>query len=83
MPLRSILVTSEVTFVGENYHQVILALARNPHISGLIVIQNREPKLSALGLLAAMTGAAPRFGFQLFRNNLFPNTEKKISAYKA
>ncbi len=82
MPLRGMLVTSEVTFVGENYHQVILSLAKNPHILGLIVIQNRAPSLSVLGLLAAVSGAAPRFGFQLFRNNLFPGTEDKVSAYK-
>ena len=83
MTLRSVLVTSEVTFVGENYHQVILSLAKNPHIRGLVVIQNREPKLSVLGLLAAVSGAAPRFGFQLFKNNLFPNTDQKIRAYRA
>ncbi len=83
MALRSVLVTSEVTFVGENYHQVILSLAKNPHILGLVVIQNRKPKLSALGLLAAVTGAAPRFGFQLLRNTLFPNTDQKIRAYQA
>lgn len=83
MTLRSVLVTSEVTFVGENYHQVILTLAKNPHILGLVVIKNREPKLSLLGLLAAVTGAAPRFGFQLFRNNLFPKTEEKVRAYQA
>lgn len=83
MTLRSVLVTSEVTFVGENYHQVILSLAKNPHVLGLVVIQNREPSLSALGLFAALTGAAPRFGFQLFRNNLFPNTDQKIRAYQA
>ena len=82
MTLRAVLVTSEVTFVRENYHQVILSLAKNPHILGLIVIRNREPKLSVLGLVAAVTGAAPRFGFQLFRNNLFPNTEQKIRAYE-
>lgn len=83
MPLRAVLVTSEVTFVGENYHQVILSLAKNPHILGLVVIRNREPSLSALGLLAAVSGAAPRFGLQLFKNNLFPGTENKVSAYQS
>lgn len=83
MSLRAILVTSEVTFVGENYHQVILSLAKNPHIVGLVVIQNREPMLSVLGLAAALTGAAPRFGLQLFKNNLFPGTADKVSSYKA
>ncbi len=82
MALRSVLVTSEVTFVGENYHQVILSLAANPHIVGLIIIKNRAPMLSGLGLVAAISGAAPRFGFQLFKNNLFPRTEDKVKAYK-
>lgn len=83
MTLRSVLVTSEVTFVGENYHQVILSLAKNPHIMGLVVIQNREMKLPLLGFLAAITGAAPRFGFQLLKNSLFPNTQQKIKAYQS
>ncbi len=82
MKLKAILVTSEVTFVGENYHQVILTLANNPHIKALVVIQNREAKLSLLGLAAAATGAAPRFGFQLFKNSLFPRTEEKVRAYE-
>lgn len=83
MTLRSVLVTSEVTFVRENYHQVILGLASNPHIQGLVVIQNRELKLSLLGFLAAVSGAAPRFGFQLLKNYLFPNTQEKIRAYQS
>jgi methionyl-tRNA formyltransferase len=82
MTLRSVLVTSEVTFVGENYHQLILSLAKNPQIVGLIIIKNRAPVLSGLGLLAAVSGAAPRFGFQLLKNNLFPRTEEKVKAYR-
>jgi folate-dependent phosphoribosylglycinamide formyltransferase PurN len=83
MTMKAILVTSEVTFVGENYHQVILTLAKNSHIQGLVVIKNREAKLSLLGLLAAASGAAPRFGFQLFRNTLFPRTDEKLRAYES
>lgn len=83
MGLRSVLVTSEVTFVGENYHRVILELARSPHVLGLVVIRNRQVKLSVLGLLAALSGAAPRFGFQLFFNTLFPRTSQKVRAYKS
>ncbi len=82
MALKAVLVTSEVTFVGENYHQVILSLATSPHIAGLVVMRNRAPLLSCLGLLAAVSGAAPRFGFQLFKNNLFPRTEEKVKAYE-
>lgn len=83
MPLRSMLVTSEVTFVRENYHQVILSLASNPHIQGLIVITNRDIKLSLMGLAVAASGAAPRFGYQLLKNTLFPRTEEKVRAYEA
>lgn len=80
--MKSVLVTSEVTFVGENYHQVVLSLAENPHIVGLIVIKNRSPKLAFMGLIAALTGAAPKFGFQLFWNTLNPKTSKRIEAFK-
>jgi hypothetical protein len=82
MTLKSVLVTSEVTFVGENYHQLTVSLAKNPHIVALIIIQNRSSKLSLMGLAAAASGAAPGFGIQLFKNSLFPRTNEKKKAYE-
>lgn len=77
------LITSEVTFVGENYHQLILPLAQQKSVVGLIVIRNRHRTLAFKGALGMLSLAAPRFGFQLFWNNLFPGTQKKIEAYEA
>lgn len=82
MGLRSVIVTSEVTFVGENYHRFLLPLAKSPTVQGLIVIRNRSPRLSLLGLLAMVSGAAPRFGKDLFINSIFPRTGEKLKAYQ-
>lgn len=81
--MKCLLVTSEVTFVGENYQQLVIPLAKHPCVKGLIIIRNREKGLAIKGLLGCLTMAAPRFGFQLFWNNLFPKTNNKVNAYKA
>lgn len=80
--MRSLLVTSEVTFVGDNYHQVVLGLATNPFVVGLVVIQNRGLDLTLKSLLGILTFAAPRFGLQLLMNTILPGTSKKIKAYE-
>jgi len=68
MSLRALLVTSRVTFVPENYNQLVCGLASAPHIVGCVVIDNREWKIVAQGLALVFSGAAPRLGFQLLQN---------------
>lgn len=68
MGLRALLVTSRVTFVPENYNQLVCGLAENPHIVGCLVIDNRDWRLVAQGLALIVTGAGPRLGFQLLKN---------------
>lgn len=68
MGLRALLVTSRVTFVPENYNQLVCGLAEAPHIVGCVVIDNREWSIVTQGVALILTGAGPRMGFQLLTN---------------
>lgn len=65
--MKALLVTSEVTFVPQNYASLVQNMADCPHIGGLLILKNRKFKLviQALGLLC---GGAPRFGWTLLTN---------------
>ncbi len=81
MALRALLVTSRVTFVPENYSQLVCELAKAPHIAGCIVVDNRQWSLVAQGLVLVLTGAAPRLGAQLIINFFKDLLDHKKSAY--
>jgi len=82
MKLRALLVTSRVTFVPENYNQLVCGLAETPHIVGCLVIDNREWKMVAQGLALVLTGAAPRMGLQLLKNFFSDELDKKQRAFQ-
>jgi folate-dependent phosphoribosylglycinamide formyltransferase PurN len=82
MGLRTLLVTSRVTFVPENYSQLVCGLAEAPHIVGCMVIDNREWHMVVQGLALMLTGAAPRLGSQLLLNFFKDLLEHKKSAYE-
>lgn len=82
MGLRALLVTSRVTFVPENYNQLVCGLAEAPHIVGCMVIDNREWSQVAQGLALVLTGAGPRMGFQLLANFFNDLLAHKKSAYE-
>lgn len=82
MSLRALLVTSRVTFVPENYNQLVCGLAEAPHIVGCIVIDNREWSMVAQGLALILTGAGPRMGLQLLKNYFNDLLHHKKSAYE-
>jgi methionyl-tRNA formyltransferase len=65
--MKALLVTSEVTFVPNNYAGLVQRMAECPHIGGLLILKNRQCKLlaQAMGLLL---GGAPRFGWTLMKN---------------
>lgn len=66
--MKTILVTSALTFVPGNYDGFVRPLLKSPHLDALIVLENR----SLLHLLQALTlvlsGAAPALGLQILRN---------------
>lgn len=82
MSLRALLVTSRVTFVPENYNQLVCGLAEAPHIVGCMVIDNREWSMVVQGLALILTGAGPRMGLQLLKNYFNDLLPHKKSAYE-
>ncbi|MBU1693451.1 MAG: hypothetical protein KJ726_11480 [Verrucomicrobia bacterium] len=80
--MKTLLVTSRVTFVPENYDALVTGLAECPQISGLLVLENRSRKLlwKALGLMAV---GAPRIGMTLLRNWFGPSARRRAGAFAA
>jgi methionyl-tRNA formyltransferase len=78
--VKTLLVTSRVTFVPENYDALITGLASCPQIAGLLVLENRSRKLlgKALGLMAV---GAPRIGMTLIRNWFGPSARRRAAAF--
>jgi folate-dependent phosphoribosylglycinamide formyltransferase PurN len=66
--MRVLLVTSAVTFVPNNYDDFVTAMAKDPRIVGLLVIENKNFHILSQGLLLLLTGAAPLFGLTLLGN---------------
>ena len=65
--MRTLLVTSRVTFVPDNYDVLVCGLADSNYIIGLIEIDNRKPVLLAKALALIALGARG-LGLQLARN---------------
>lgn len=83
MSLRVLLVTSRVTFVPENYNQLVCGLASHPHVVGCVIIDNRNWKIAVQGLALFITGAAPRMGLQLLSNFFGDLMHHKRRSYEA
>lgn len=80
--LKTLLVTSRVTFVPENYNQLVCGLADSPHIMGCLIINNRDWKIVAQALVLLLSGAAPKMGWQLLKNFFADNLALKKSTYE-
>ncbi|HOW97447.1 MAG TPA: formyltransferase family protein [Kiritimatiellia bacterium] len=80
--MKTLLVTSRITFVPGNYDALVAGLAACPQIGGLLALDNRSRKLlaKALGLAA---GGAPRIGLQLLRNWFGPSARRRADAFAA
>lgn len=68
--MKTLLVTSRVTFVPENYGPFVTGLARNPHVSAVLFLENRDLKTLALASALWLTRAAPGIGAELVKNSL-------------
>ncbi|MEE9355346.1 MAG: formyltransferase family protein [Methylococcaceae bacterium] len=80
--MKALLVTSEVTFVPDNYNQLVVGLACNPCITGLLVLRNGSVRLlgRALGL---MLMGARQIGATLLSNQMGASSRKREQAYNA
>lgn len=81
--MRTLLVTSAVTFVPQNYDNLTLPLAKDPHIVALVVIDNRHFDIVLKALLLIVTLAAPAMGWQLLKNFFDNSLQRKQNTYQA
>lgn len=81
--MKCYIVSSTITFVPNNYEDFVVGMAADPHVQGLILIENRDWPTLAKALLLILTGAAPRLGWQLIVNHFGRSTERKRQTYKA
>lgn len=73
------LVTSEVTYIPDNYDQLILPLLKREEVCLLIQLKNRSPSLAFKALALIALGVAG-IGKLLLRNTLFTSTKKRMFA---
>lgn len=76
--MRTWIVTSAVTFVPNNYEDLVLPLAQDPHIEGLLLLDNRGPDILLKALLLIFSLAGPRMGWHLFKNYFRSFSKKRI-----
>ena len=90
--MRTWVVTSAVTFVPDNYEDLVLPLAEDPNIEGLLIIENRSPDVLLKALLLILSLAGPRMGWHLLKNyragswkrkkRHFESKNKKVLVFK-
>lgn len=80
--MNILLVTSQVTFVPNNYNDLVLEMAKHGNVTGLAELKNRDLKLffKALGLCFFI---APRLGRQLLSNLFGNSSSKRKRAYRS
>ncbi|MCX7977427.1 MAG: formyltransferase family protein [Bdellovibrionaceae bacterium] len=80
--MKTLVVSSALTFVPDNYEGLICPLAEHPHVQGLMLLENRTLLLAAQATALVMTGAAPRLGLQLLRNFNSESLQRKLKTYQ-
>jgi hypothetical protein len=66
--MKILLFTSALTFVPDNYDDFVIAMLEHPQIAGLVVDDNREDTYLMKAAALIISGAAPRFGWQIWKN---------------
>ncbi len=79
--MRIAIVTSEVTYIPDNYNKLILPLLENESVIALVNLKNRAPSLYLKGLGLVLFGAK-KIGMQLIKNNFSTGKKIRINACK-
>lgn len=79
--IKAYLITSQITFVPENYNRLVIGLASHPAIQGLIVLDNRSMDLFKKAALLVASAAGPQMGMQLFKNWFGSSAKDREQAY--
>jgi hypothetical protein len=78
--LKTLVITSKITFVPGNYDHLITGLAACPQVGGLLIVDNRT--WSTFGRsLGAMAQGAWRIGLTLLRNFVGDSQRRRERAY--
>jgi len=78
--LRTLVITSKVTFAPDNYDPVIVALAACPQVAGLVILDNKG--LSTLSRsIGALAYGAYRLGLTLIKNHFSNSQKRREQAY--
>jgi folate-dependent phosphoribosylglycinamide formyltransferase PurN len=81
--MRTLLVTSSVTFVPENYNRLVCGLADHPSVVGLLELDNREKSILLKGFGMMATMSAPRMGATLVKNYLGSSRQIRKQVYES
>ncbi len=79
--MRTVLVTSSLTFVPENYDRMVCEMAKHSDIVGLIVLDNKDLKIIFKALALILTFSAPRLGLTLLKNYFGQSHQRRTEAY--
>ncbi|KHD87764.1 MAG: hypothetical protein OM95_12165 [Bdellovibrio sp. ArHS] len=81
--MKTLVITSAVTFVPDNYDDLTFGLADNPFVQGLVVIDNRSADIYLKALLLMLSGAGPLMGWHLLKNSLDNSLSRKQQRYES
>ncbi len=79
--MRTVLVTSSLTFVPENYDRMVCEIAKHPDIVGLIVLDNKDFKTIFKALVLILTFSAPRLGLTLLKNYFGASQKRRTKSF--
>jgi methionyl-tRNA formyltransferase len=77
------IVTSAITFVPENYNRMILGIADEPSVVGVLILDNRSWKIWLQSLALILTFSSPRLGLQLLVNSLSSSLSTREKKYRS
>lgn len=80
--MKTIVMTSALTFVPDNYDGFVLPLAQSPHVTGLVVLENRGFVYFAQAVALIVTLAAPALGWSLLKNFFGGSLRRRRSAFE-
>jgi methionyl-tRNA formyltransferase len=80
--VKTLLVTSRVTFVPENYGRFVVPLAKNANMSAILFLENRDLKTLAMGSAFFASRLAPGIGAELIKNTLVSLDDPRERAWR-
>ncbi|MBI3562891.1 MAG: hypothetical protein HY080_14370 [Gammaproteobacteria bacterium] len=79
--LKTLVITSKVTFAPDNYDPLIIGLASCPQVGGLLVLNNRSLSIFVRSIGALVHGAY-HLGTTLISNHFSNSQERRERAYR-